>query len=519
MTPMEQPGGVSEKNGDRHRSSDPAERAGSAERLETALTAPELAERVELVVRPLGEGRYRAAAVDGSVEFTRRAVDGNYAYDVATTTGRDPLADHSTDRFIGHEAERAAAYPNRTDNAYPHAFDSIAQFFDSPLAPDLVATHAAAHHTDAHLGQHGSLGAVQARAPFIAAGAGIRSAGMLDRSTRVVNIAPTVAALLGVDEHPDGVGPTGERRPGALLRRQDGDVEHRILDGRTADHVVVMLLDGCNANLLHDVIAAGEAPNIAGLVGRGLGMRHGSFASLPTATLANHTTAVTGAHPGHSGVLHNTWVDRQAGTTPDLLAFDQMFWAMRHLSPQVETVFDALRRSRPGAFSTATFEFCDTGASWSSFGLVRDGDSSDLPRLEDVTHLDAASAERSAAYRFMSRVDHLSTAHTIDAWEQRHGNPLPALSWCGLAVTDEAGHESGPHGELARAAVRDSDARVGDVLRAIDRAGATERTAVLVIADHGMEQTDPGVDREWADELSDTGVAHREVGGGLIYID
>ena len=488
------------------------------EGLEAALVAPGLADRVEVVVRPVGTDHYRAVSADGSVEFTRRDLDGRYTYDVVSTSGRNPLADQSTTRFDGHHDERASVHPTRADNAYPHAYDSIAQFFDSPHAPDLLATHTAAHHTDGHLGQHGSLGAVQGRAPFIAAGAGIRGDGMLDRSTRVVDIAPTIAALLGLDEHPDGVGPTGVRRPGALLRRQDGDVDDSILDGGTAEHVVVLLLDGCNANLLHDVIDAGEAPHIAGLLGRGVGMRHGSYASLPTATLANHTTAVTGAHPGHTGVLHNTWVDRSDGSVPDLLAMDQMFWAMRHLSPDVETLFDAVQRSRPGAFTSATFEFCDTGASWSSFALVRDGDAAELPELEDVRHLHSPSAERSAAYRFMSRVDHLSTRHTIDCWEQRHGNPLPTLSWCGLAVTDEAGHESGPHGELARAAVRDSDARVGDVLQAVERAGAADRTAVLVIADHGMEQTDPDLDRDWADDLRGCGVDHRDVGGGLIYL-
>ncbi len=43
------------------------------------------------------------------------------------------------------------------------------------------------------------------------------------------------------------------------------------------------------------------------------------MASLPTATLANHTTAITGAHPGHSGVLHNAWVDRAPRVHVDLL--------------------------------------------------------------------------------------------------------------------------------------------------------------------------------------------------------
>jgi phosphonoacetate hydrolase len=487
--------------------------------LEATLTDAQLADRVEMVVSRVGEDRYRAAAVDGSVEFTRDRSGDRPRYAVAGVEGRNPLGVLSPDHLAGHAEERRARFPDRTVNAYPHAHDSIAQFFDAPHAPDLVALHTAAHHTDGHLGQHGSLGVVQARAPFLAAGAGVRSLGMVDRAARVVDVAPTVAALLGVAPHPEGVGPTGRPRPDALLRRQDGDPETALLDGTVAEHVVVLLLDGCNANLLYDVIGAGEAPHLAALLGRGTAYRHGAMASLPTATLANHTTAVTGAHPGHSGVLHNTWVDSADGSVPDLLAMDQMFWAMRHLSPDVETVFQAVERTRPGAFTSATFEFCDTGASFSSFGLVRDGqDGSGLPPLEAVTHLDRPSAEASAAYRFMASVDHLSAAHTIECWEQVHGNPLPTLSWCSLALTDEAGHESGPHGELARAAVRDSDARVGDVLAAVERAGALERTAVLVIADHGMEQNDPAVDAPWTAALDASGVPHREVGGGLIYL-
>ena len=210
------------------------------------------------------------------------------------------------------------------------------------------------------------------------------------------------------------------------------------------------------------------------------------------------------------------WIDRADGSTPDLLSMEEMFWSADHVAPDVETLFEALERNRPGARSSATFEFCDRGATFSSFALVRDGEpGASLPDLEDVTHLHRPSAERSAAYRFMSTVDHLSAAQTIEQWS---GSELPTLSWVSLAVTDEAGHESGPHGELARAALRDSDARIADLLAAVQATGAAERTAVFVIADHGMQQCDPDLDEPWTDALLATGVAHREVGGGLIYL-
>ncbi|MCC6227250.1 MAG: alkaline phosphatase family protein [Microthrixaceae bacterium] len=490
-------------------------RAALAE-IESILTDASFGRQVEMVLSCPDTDTYRAASSDGSVTFRREAVDGRYRYAVAGTTGLDPLADRSTARFDDHRTERASRFPARSDNTYPHGFDSIAQFFDGTHAPDAVVLHTAGHRFNEHLGQHGSLGVVQARGPFIAAGRGIRNLGPLDRSTRTVHVAPTIAALMGLNPHPHGVGADGEHRPDALLRRQDGDPEAAILSGDRAEHVVVFLLDGCNANLLHDVMSAGEAPNISALAERGTQYRHGLMASLPTATLANHTTAVTGAHPGHSGVLHNRWLDRGTGRTPDLLELDQMISAMRHLDPCVETIFQAIQRSRPGAFSTASFEFCDTGASFSSFGLLRDGHPPTLPEGR-VSHLDADAAATSHAYRFMSGVDHTSAAHTIAAWERTEGNPLPALSWCSFALTDEAGHESGPHGEAARAAVRDTDGRIGDVVAAVERSGLIDRTAFFVIADHGMEQCDPTNDLLWNDALGEAAAPHLDL-DGFIYL-
>ena len=68
----------------------------AAQVLEARLISADLADRVEMVVRPLGPGpsgahRYRAAAVDGSVEFERTEHGGRYRYRVVAPQGRDPL--------------------------------------------------------------------------------------------------------------------------------------------------------------------------------------------------------------------------------------------------------------------------------------------------------------------------------------------------------------------------------------------------------------------------------------------
>ena len=67
--------------------------------------------------------------------------------------------------------------------------------------------HSAAHNWEdqgGHRGEHGSLGIVQARAPFVIAGKGVRADGLVPRSARLVDVAPTVLHLLGAAPHNDG---------------------------------------------------------------------------------------------------------------------------------------------------------------------------------------------------------------------------------------------------------------------------------------------------------------------------
>src|SRR5947209_7376133 len=81
---------------------------------------------VDMVVRYV-DGEYQAASHDGAVRF-RRTDEGGY--EVTAIEGADPLADQSTDKFSPLADELANMYPHRRANAYPHAFDHIAQLFD-----------------------------------------------------------------------------------------------------------------------------------------------------------------------------------------------------------------------------------------------------------------------------------------------------------------------------------------------------------------------------------------------------
>ena len=144
------------------------------------------------------DGTYEALSHDGRVTF-RRNDDGSY--ERVSVSGRDPLADQSTTKFAPLADERAHPFPHRSENAYPHAFDQIAQLFDAPAAPDLCVLHSAAHNWEdqgGHLGEHGSLGLVQARAPFVLAGKGVRNLGLVPASVRLVDVAePGAVERLG----------------------------------------------------------------------------------------------------------------------------------------------------------------------------------------------------------------------------------------------------------------------------------------------------------------------------------
>jgi phosphonoacetate hydrolase len=148
---------------------------------------------VDQVVRRTGDGEYEALSHHGHVAFRRDGVDalGRPTYARTGGAGDDPLADQSPDAFAGIEAELADPSPERARNSYPFAYDQIAQLFDHPGAPDLCVLHTAAHNWEdqgGHLGEHGSLGVVQARAPFVIAGKGIR------RPTRGGTISPVRTA-------------------------------------------------------------------------------------------------------------------------------------------------------------------------------------------------------------------------------------------------------------------------------------------------------------------------------------
>jgi hypothetical protein len=460
------------------------------------------------------DGTYEAHAHDGCVRFRR---DERGGYEELKVEGRNPLADQSTDRFTPLDAERAHLHPHRRHNAYPFAYDQVAQLYDSPAAPDLCVIHSAAHNWEdqgGHRGEHGSIGVVQARAPFVVAGKGVRKDGLVSRAARLVDVAPTVAALLGCAEHDDG----------RFFAVQDGTVRDEVIDptdGRPR-HVIGFLFDGTNPNVLYEMAAAGEAPNVARLMEMGTAYRHGAMAGLPTVTLANHTSILTSALPGHHGILHNAWYDRAAGK--QVITNSPATWpfSMTNLDARVETIHDVVHRTWPDAFTASCNEPCDTGADYSTFDFMRRGDVPPIPKTPDgLPHVTERFVRPSKDYSWSSVVDHMCVEQAtgiLSGHYREQDYPVPPrFMWVNFTLTDAAMHEGGPHSEVAAASIRDSDGRVGEVLAAVERAGIFDDCAFVLVADHGMEETDPGCRGDWDVALREAGIDFRDEGYGFLY--
>ena len=223
-------------------------------------------------------------------------------------------------------------------------------------------------------------------------------------------MAPTVAELLGA---------------GPMLGADGVPLVDILDDGTRPDHVIGFLFDGANPNVLYAMAEAGEAPNVARLMSMGTAFRFGAMSSLPTVTLANHTAILTGAHPGHHGILHNAWYDRQRGE--QVITNSPATWAGARdwLWPTVNTLHEAVIGSHPGAFTASINEPTDRGASWSTFDEIRAGTYArpDIPA--ELPHATERFVRPVKEYRWSSKVDHLGAEHAVRIVS---GDPMPRFT-------------------------------------------------------------------------------------------
>ena len=423
---------------------------------------------------------------------------------VADSEGHVALAADGTSTLLAGRDPVADQDPFSDDtHAYPFAAVRLHSLFSDPRAPDLAVVHTGAHcWTDqgGHLGEHGSLNGLQSRAPLLLSGAGVRERGVVERVARTVDVAATLAHLAGGSyDDMDGT-PVDLAEPGAA-------------------HVVGLLWDGAPCAEVLALAQSGELPNVARLLARGCALRGGAVAEFPSVTLVNHTCALTGVGPGRHGIVNNAFYDRVAGE--QVVPNSSASWhrAMDWLRPGVRTVFQRLPE---GATSACVNEPVDVGATYSTFELIRQAGAggagamgSMLPAAVDDAVASQQHVSESEDYAWATAVDASGLDQVLGLWRQE---VPPAFTWWNTTLTDSGHHAGGPGSPIARAALRDADARLGVFLDLLEERGLVDDTVVLLTADHGMEGADPSCTGDWDAALTEAGVPFRDEAYGFLYL-
>lgn len=469
-----------------------------------------VAEQMDLVITHR-DGAYEVWAGRGMVRFERRAGNGHPEFVVVEQIGDNPIADqtHTPIATCAEELRAAAASGHPTEDvnrafiepsqvSYPHAYERIAQLFDSPYAPDLIISPKC-YAFGLQPGQHGGLDVVQSRAPLAFAGPGIRP-GSYDSAPRHVDIAPTVCRLMGFPpiDGKNWSGRTASERGVAAdvyLERQDGRVLEEILgaDAAGPERVYFVIFDGLSNSELRWLLDRGDpiVANLRRLLDRSARFTYGSTVNFPSITWPSHSAIFTGAWCGHHDIVNPTYYARE--TRQSLAPQGQGMMTESFLGVGVETLYEAFHRVLgPRAFTANIHEPQGRGADHAALERRVVGSRDRLKALT-ADFLTAVSprylADGHDAVHREALLDARGLAQVLVLFDDASHAP-PVLVAHEFTVTDGAGHEYGPHSPGLRIAIEESDYRLGQVLDMLETKGLLDSTLFVFTSDHGMAAQD-----------------------------
>ncbi len=251
-----------------------------------------------------------------------------------------------------------------------------------------------------------------------------------------------------------------------------------------AEHVILVSIDGWAHHYFDDPKC--HMPAVKALAANGVRAKR-MECSFPTVTWTNHTTLVTGVHPGRHGVLANAYFDREQRKKIPLIP-DPIF--NKDEIVKTPTIYDAAKgaglmtaaviwpASRgaktldwtvPDVFDQALFEKYGTPS------LLEEAREAGIPfekQMEWCKLGNAGKAQRDYMYALLAT--HIIKKHkpnflaihlvSLDSFEHAHGRQVPEAYW----------------------AANDSDNRVADLIRATEEAGIRDKTAFIITTDHGF---------------------------------
>jgi len=258
-----------------------------------------------------------------------------------------------------------------------------------------------------------------------------------------------------------------------------------------ADHVIMVSVDGLMPEVYLRPDELGLAvPTLRALKAAGAhspGVR-GVF---PTVTYPTHTTLVTGADPGRHGIVANAPLD------PLQTNADGWYWYAQDI--RAPTLWDVAEAA--GRPTAAVFWPVSVGArvSWlvPEYWRARTVDDDKLLAALSTPGLLAAVHARFPAAASEYTPQRRSDAGLTDIAVHLIERERPALLLLHIFDVDGRQHGFGPRSPEALATIEAADAQLARVVAAAKQAGTWERTALVVVSDHGFmpiaQRVKPGV--------------------------
>ncbi|HYN36432.1 MAG TPA: alkaline phosphatase family protein [Actinomycetota bacterium] len=367
--------------------------------------------------------------------------------------------------------------------------------------------------------------------------------GILTEQAENVDIAPTIAWLLGVHTPAEGEGrvlsEAFSEHPATA--QADGDITEPI-----ANRAAIFIYDANNSVELHcliDSTTCGDpipeeatdpdfVPTLTDMAEDGTFTKYGSVATWPSVTFPNHNVVGSGAYPGHHGIVNNRFYIREekkfeepinsSSTEHPLFTFSSAL-----LSPDIETLHEAVHRTYgdwtepdgPGSDKAYTASVNEPSSRGADYATLEPDQSFPNPAsyiaTENPSELAAdttqSCAEANDGYLTESTLDHIGQTQARRVYEDTAQHPLPKYLINNFTLTDGAGHTFGPHTECTRAAYHDADRRLARIVGAMKDAGVYGETLIVVTGDHGMENQNldrRGLPSDFETQLNEAGIDH-----------
>ncbi len=248
-------------------------------------------------------------------------------------------------------------------------------------------------------------------------------------------------------------------------------------------HVVVISIDGLMAETLDDPLA--HMPTIRRLAREGASAE-GLKCSFPSMTWPCHTTLATGVEPGKHGVFGNNYLDRSTGKVVDLIP-DPVF--DKDAIVKVPTIYDVAHKA---GLKTAAVIWPASRNAKTLHWTVPDVKTKELflkygtPEWLEELRQEGIFVDMQETWCGRTGGGVQRDWMYARAAAQLIRKHRPNLLLLHLVEVDHVLHASGPRSPDAYWAASYADDRVRDVIEAIEAEGLRDRTAVLVLSDHGF---------------------------------